>query len=170
MHQQGLSSLPQLYRQRTRWAQGAWQALSLLPGVGRTRSSFLGKVDAVLYLLTPVLQTIVGIALLITIVLAFIFSVSVIPRSLLYLLIFLTIGLAPIFFALLFRGRGWIDVWQAVVLLVPYAIYSWLIFPVVITSLIRELAGRTSWAKTAREPLTDGDDESAGLRATPDSR
>ncbi len=60
--QQGLHSIRRLYRQRTRWAQGAWQALSLLGGVRRARVGFLASCDLVYYLLTPALQLVTGVA------------------------------------------------------------------------------------------------------------
>lgn len=170
IRQQGLSSLRKLYRQRTRWAQGAWQALDLLPGVARTRSSIFGRVDALFYLLTPLVQSLVGFAFLATIVLALVYQVPVVPKSFVFVVIFLVIGLAPIFFTLLLRGRGWIDVWQALLLIVPYAIYSWLIFPVLFAALIREISGRTSWAKTAREPIRPQGDEAEGMWAGREAR
>lgn len=162
IHQQGLPSLRRLYRQRTRWAQGAWQALDLLPGVRKTQASFLGRADALLYLLTPLLQSLAGLVFLATIVLAVVYDVPVIPRSVFFLILFLALGLAPVFVTLLLRGRGWKDVWQAVVLLVPYAAYSWLIFPVLLAALIRQLSGRQSWAKTAREPIRAEGAEATG--------
>ena len=35
----------------------------------------------------------------------------------------------------------------------PYALYSWLLFPVLIRATIRLVARRDSWAKTDREPV-----------------
>ncbi|WP_344094236.1 glycosyltransferase family 2 protein [Microbacterium deminutum] len=53
--QQGLNSVRRLYRQRTRWAQGNWQAMALLRGALRPRLPALGRIDTVFYLLTPAL-------------------------------------------------------------------------------------------------------------------
>ena len=42
---------------------------------------------------------------------------------------------------------------RALLAVLPYTVYSWLIFPVLVRSLGRLLTGRTGWAKTAREPI-----------------
>lgn len=60
INQQGLHSLRRLYRQRTRWAQGAWESLALLRGVRDARVGFAATCDFIYYLLTPVLQLITG--------------------------------------------------------------------------------------------------------------
>ncbi|WP_457101567.1 glycosyltransferase family 2 protein [Microbacterium sp. P5_E9] len=153
--QQGLNSLRRLYRQRVRWAQGNWQALTLLRGTGRARTSILGHIDAVWYLLTPPLQLTVGVGFAVSIILDLVDDVGYQPPYLLTAIFFASIAFGPGLVALILRGGRWFSVFTALVLVIPYTIYSWMVFPVLFVSLVRQLAGRTSWTKTAREPLGD---------------
>lgn len=153
--QQGLNSLRRLYRQRVRWAQGNWQALGLLRGAGRIRTSLLGRIDAFWYLLTPPLQLAVGLAFALSLVFTFLDIADYRPPYLLTFLFFLAIAFGPGVAALTMRGGRWYSVFTAILLVIPYTIYSWIIFPALLASLIRQLAGRRSWAKTAREPLAE---------------
>jgi 1,2-diacylglycerol 3-beta-glucosyltransferase len=162
IEQQGLASLRRLYRQRIRWAQGSWQALPLLGGTWRARTSLIGRIDAVYYLLTPVLQLIVGMVFAATLVLAAVFDVPFVPGSVIVLVLFVSLGFGPGFLSLLLRGDGWRGVLLAVLFTIPYAAYSWLVFPVLAVSLIRQLMGRTGWTKTARETLDTRDDAGLG--------
>lgn len=151
--QQGLRSLRRLYRQRVRWAQGNWQAMSLLGGVGRSRISPIARIDSVLYLLTPLLQLLVGVAFVASLT---IWALGLAPQPLgTWWLVVLFVGLAfgPGVLTLLIRGDRWFSPILAVVLAVPYTVYSWLVFPVLLVSLGRQLAGNKSWAKTARESI-----------------
>ncbi|MBB2890166.1 glycosyltransferase [Flexivirga oryzae] len=70
VEQQGVSSLRRLYRQRTRWAQGAWEAVGLIGGSGRAKVSSAARVDMAYYLITPVLQLLTGSALVGAVLLA----------------------------------------------------------------------------------------------------
>ncbi len=153
INQQGLHSLRGLYRQRTRWAQGAWQALPLLRGVRGARVGFFASCDLVYYLLTPLLQLLTGIGLVAAIVLNFFRDVPFVPASVPVLLFFLSLGFLPGFIALLHRGRGVGGTVLAIVLSLPYLIYSWILFPVLVRSLWRHLRGSTAWSKTAREKI-----------------
>ena len=149
--QQGLPGLRRLYRQRTRWAQGSWQAIRLLRGTHRSRLRGVAAVDAVLYLLTPVFQTLVGLSLALSIVLVATDEVSLVeswPTLLFFYALSFVPGIAGILAAR--GGRGF---WLAVVLAHLYLFYSWLIFPVVLRGLVREMAGRSTWAKTDREEI-----------------
>ncbi len=40
-----------------------------------------------------------------------------------------------------------------------YAIYTWMIWPVLMRSTLRQLGSRDGWAKTEREPLGGGEGE-----------
>jgi 1,2-diacylglycerol 3-beta-glucosyltransferase len=151
INQQGLSNLRRLYRQRTRWAQGAWEAIPLLRGVRQSRVSFFASIDLVYYLLTPLLQLTTGIGFVTAILINLFRDVPFIPASLPVLLFFLSLGFLPGLIALLHRSRGVGGVLLAIVLSVPYLVYSWLLFPVIINSLLRHLIGATGWAKTARK-------------------
>lgn len=153
INQQGLHSLRRLYRQRTRWAQGAWESLPHLQGVKNARMGFWATCDFIYYLLTPILQLVTGAGLLAAIAINFFRDVPFIPASIPVLLFFVSLGFLPGFIALLHRGRGVKGTLLAVALSVPYLLYSWLLFPVLVRSLYRHLTGSTAWSKTAREHL-----------------
>lgn len=153
INQQGLNNLRRLLRQRTRWAQGAWQALDLLPGSSRISAPLAGRVDALFYLLTPVLQFVTGVAVVATIVLAGVHGISLIPSTIIFMVLFLCLGFGPGMVTLLLRGNGWRQFGYALLVAIPYTAYSWLVFPALLRGLGRHLVGRRSWAKTAREPL-----------------
>lgn len=156
--QQGLNSLTALYRQRTRWAQGSWQALGLLRGTVRAPLSWRARLDQAWYLLTPLVQAWVGFSVAVSVAFAAL-GIAHTPRTVtlwvgFYLLTFGP-GVAGVFASLQDAGR-----WRfvlAVLLAHPYLLYSWLIYPVVYRGLWRQLAGKRSWAKTAREQLTPAD-------------
>ncbi|MFB6611956.1 glycosyltransferase family 2 protein [Agromyces sp. NPDC056379] len=154
--QQGVPALRRLYRQRVRWAQGGWQALGLIGGSTRLEQGMIARIDAVHYLLTPVLISIAGLDFFATIVLAVALQVPIIPASLTVLLLFLTLGFGPGFITLFLRGRGVRGFLLALVETVPYAAYTWIVFPVFLSALVRHWTGRTSWAKTAREAIDSG--------------
>lgn len=154
VEQQGVSNLRRLYRQRTRWSQGGWEAVSLLRGVHRMKTSVFARLDAAVYLLTPVIQTVVALTLVTAVVIAITLDQPFFSGSNLTLIFFIALSFGPGLLGLLTRGRGATGLLSALILVVPYTVYSWLIFPVVIRAGIRFLAGRTSWDKTAREPLT----------------
>ncbi|MGO3152639.1 MAG: glycosyltransferase [Galactobacter sp.] len=167
--QQGLNSLRRLYKQRTRWAQGNWQAFSLLPTVWREHLGLAAKIDAIYYLLTPALQLITGIG--------FATSVVVIAVELFLghpitfgawwtVIIFLGLSFGPGIWALTLRQKRWYAPLMALLLVIPYSVYAWLVFPVLLSSLIRQLLGRNSWTKTSRESLNRTDAETeAGAEA-----
>lgn len=154
--QQGLHSLRALYRQRTRWAQGGWQVFDLIgPTIRNPHVRFVPKWDQVGYLLLPIVQAWVGLS----VVLSIVFLVTGIARP--PLTVFIVV-LAYVFSALpgvigvllARRGRG---LWGFIVGLLfahLYLIYSWLIYPVVYRSLLRQLTGSKTWAKTKRETIT----------------
>jgi cellulose synthase/poly-beta-1,6-N-acetylglucosamine synthase-like glycosyltransferase len=161
--QQGLNSFRRLYRQRIRWAQGNWQAMSLLRRTGRIRTSALGHLDAVWYLLTPPIQLTVGIAFVLSIVFAILDIANYQPPYLITLIFFIAIAFGPGVAALTLRGGRWYSIFPAIVLVIPYTIYSWMIFPVLFASLVRLIAGRNSWAKTPREQLDPSPSDPAAL-------
>ncbi|GAA1930794.1 glycosyltransferase family 2 protein [Microbacterium aoyamense] len=163
--QQGLNSLRRLYKQRVRWAQGAWQALALLRGTMRGRMPLAGRVDAVFYLLTPILQLVVGFAFVTSIALWVFLGAEYRPSYWWVLIFFFAVAFGPGIITLILRGGRWYSPFTAIVLLLPYTVYSWMIFPVVFVSLLRQLSGRTSWAKTERERLDAADEPSTLVRA-----
>lgn len=68
--QQGLSRLRPLYRQRTRWAQGAWQSIGLFSTAWRADISIGARIDMLGYLLLPILQMVTAIAVISAVTLA----------------------------------------------------------------------------------------------------
>jgi len=158
IHQQGLNSVRRLYRQRVRWAQGNWQAIALLRGIWRGRMPLVGRIDAVFYLLTPLLQLLTGIAFIVSLIML-IFGESAYGAPYWWILVlFLALAFGPGIVTLMTRGGHWYTPLLAIVLVIPYTVYAWIIFPVLAVSLLRQLAGVRSWAKTARESLDEADD------------
>lgn len=154
VEQQGVSNLRRLYRQRTRWSQGGWQAVTLLRQVDQINASIFARLDATMYLLTPVVQTMVAFSVISAIGLAIVLEEPFFSDSMLTLIFFIALSFGPGFLGLLTRGKGLPGILIALVLVIPYTVYSWMIYPVVLRAGLRALAGRTSWDKTAREPLT----------------
>lgn len=153
--QQGLNSLRALYRQRTRWGQGAWQVLDLIPSsVGNRRLGFAARCDQLWYLLTPFVQAWVGLSVVLSIV--FLATGQVRPQwSLLILVLFYLFSAGPGIAGVLFARpqRGFKNFVVSLLLAHLYLIYSWLIYPVVYRALLRQLLRRKSWAKTKREAI-----------------
>ncbi|MBS1889032.1 MAG: glycosyltransferase family 2 protein [Actinobacteria bacterium] len=165
VEQQGLSKLRPLFRQRTRWSQGNLQAIGLWHEVMRAGSLGLGpRIEQMAYLFMPFWQGLIGLGLLGAVVLAI-------------------TGAAPfwgggptwqllLFYVLAFGGTslgviasraeqgpfGWL---VGFLIGQVYTLYSWFLWPVLIRSTARQLRGRGSWAKTAREPIGDGGTEDA---------
>jgi cellulose synthase/poly-beta-1,6-N-acetylglucosamine synthase-like glycosyltransferase len=156
VEQQGVSSIRRLYRQRTRWAQGTLQSLPLLRGVGAVRGR-VARADAVFYLLTPIFQMIVGLDVVLTLILGIFFGVPFIPAAIVFILGSITLGFGPGFVSLVLTRRGIRGVLWAIVAVIPYTAYSWLIYPTLYSAAFRQLTRRTGWAKTAREPLAAAD-------------
>ncbi|MGH2907380.1 MAG: glycosyltransferase family 2 protein, partial [Solirubrobacterales bacterium] len=158
--QQGLPGLRKLLRQRTRWSQGNLQAIGLLGEVGGAPRPLIARIEARAYLLMPFWQSIIGIAMLVS----------------LYLLIS---GTAPIwngdtlatlafFYVLGFGGtvmgcvaaraaQGPLGILRGILIGQVYAFYSWIIWPVLTRSVFRQLTDRRTWAKTEREALAEDD-------------
>ncbi len=153
--QQGLGNLRRLYRQRTRWAQGNLQALARLGAAARSPVGATARCDLVFYLLGPLLQALIGIGFAASIVVWLLADVPLVPSTVLMMVFFYAIGFGGAIVGMLARSqtRSIGAIAWAVVLVQPYAVYSWLIFPVLVRATARLLAGRGSWAKTAREPI-----------------
>lgn len=155
--QQGLSRLRPLLRQRTRWSQGGLQALSLTRSVTTSPATRGARLELLVYLLMPFWQGITGAALVAALAL---WVLDVVPfwgggptwmLAIAYLLAFGGTVLGALASR---RGRGpgaWL-----VGLLVghAYALYTWLIWPVLLRATARHLTRQRAWAKTAREPIT----------------
>jgi 1,2-diacylglycerol 3-beta-glucosyltransferase len=154
VEQQGVPRLRPLLRQRTRWAQGNLQALDLIRPVWRAPFRMRTRLGEVLYLLMPLWQGIVGAALVCAIVLAATGRAGIVPAAetipVVYVLGFSNAVLGCLGSR---HASGWRSWLRAVVLAHLYALYTWLLFPVLIRSLVRQLGTRRDWSRTEREPL-----------------
>jgi 1,2-diacylglycerol 3-beta-glucosyltransferase len=154
--QQGLPGLRRLLRQRTRWAQGNFQAMSHLGRMVRLKRPVLVRLDLVAYLLTPVVQALVGVAFIASIFLA-IFNVADFwgDGGWWQLLFFFLLGYGGITLGCIARGArtGPTGILVSLLIVPLYAAYSWLIWPVLARGAARQLTRRADWAKTAREPI-----------------
>ncbi|WP_052366787.1 glycosyltransferase family 2 protein [Paraoerskovia marina] len=163
--QQGVSNLRRLYRQRTRWAQGGWQVLDLLSSLpGSMKHVALpARADALFYLLIPVIQSLMAVGMLLALWLGAVEGVAIIPRELPVMVGLLVAGLGPVTLGVLGRGGSFKAFLRSILAFVPYLLYAFVMYPVVWRALFRQLMGRSSWAKTAREPVKDAvPQESAG--------
>lgn len=155
--QQGLSNLRLLFRQRTRWSQGNLQALDLLVPVARASGTrVLPRIDLVLYGLMPFLQAIVGASLLGAIYLAASGEASFWGGAGVWqFAFFYALGFGGVLMGCIARGTAWGfgGALRGVLVAQVYAFYSWLLWPVLIRSGIRQMSSRRGWAKTAREAV-----------------
>lgn len=156
VEQQGLPGLRRLFRQRTRWSQGNLQAMGLMGAVWRAPVPRLARLETLAYLLMPLWQGIVGITLVAAIALAVTGEFRFWGEGPWWQLLF--------FYVLGFGGtvlgciaarsgqgaRGWP---AGFALGQVYAFYSWLLWPALIRSTLRQLTERRDWTKTEREPL-----------------
>jgi len=153
VEQQGVNSLRRLVRQRTRWSQGAWEATVL---VGHTRTYSAGiwaRIDAFIYLLTPIIQLVILGSFLGAIGLAVFSDFPLLSRALPMIILYVSLSFLPGVIGLLSRAGSWGKKLFTPILLIPYTVYTWIILPVVVRALARIIFGRTTWAKTAREPI-----------------
>ncbi|MGZ8667627.1 MAG: glycosyltransferase family 2 protein [Solirubrobacterales bacterium] len=159
--QQGLSNLSALFRQRTRWSQGNLQAMALARRLLGTRGLGLGpRIELLAYLLMPLWQGIIGVALIAAVVFA-ITGVAPFwaggPTWMLVAFYLFAFG-GTVLGAIASRTRDGLRGYLVGFLIGHvYAIYTWMIWPVLIRSTLRQLGSRDGWAKTEREPLGEGE-------------
>lgn len=166
--QQGLNSLRALYRQRTRWAQGGWQMLDLVPTMAKNPNvGFVAKWDQFWYLMTPLLQAFMGSTVVLS-VLLFATGIVDVRWSIPIVVLVYVFSVAPAIAGAVFARRSLNPLWvlAQVLLAHVYALYSLMIFPVVYRSLFRYLIGAGSWAKTRREAIAPAK-EADSLAQTP---
>jgi cellulose synthase/poly-beta-1,6-N-acetylglucosamine synthase-like glycosyltransferase len=161
--QQGLSKLRPLLRQRTRWSQGNLQALDLTGEIGRAPLPLLARAEVLLNLWMPILQGMVGIPLAVAIILALTGVARVWgdgPTWYLAVMYVLMFGSTALGCVAAMRDHGG----RLVGFLVAhaYAFYTWLLWPVLARSVVRQLGKRRDWAKTGREPISGRSARSAG--------
>jgi 1,2-diacylglycerol 3-beta-glucosyltransferase len=156
VEQQGPPDLRRLLRQRTRWAQGNLQALGLTGAVRRAPLTFIARLELLAYLLMPLWQTIVGVCLVAAIVLAVTGTADFWDTGPWWqIMFFYLLGFGGVVLGCIARGAGKGARGAARGFLVahPYAIYTWLIWPVLVRATFRQLTERRQWAKTEREPV-----------------
>ena len=126
-----------------------------LGGVARLDRSWLVRLDLFAYLLMPALQTLVGIAFVVSIVFAIVGVADFWQGGGWWLLLVLFFGFGGVFLGCLARGarNGVVGILTSLLIIPVYAAYSWLIFPVLVRAVARQALGRRDWAKTAREPV-----------------
>jgi cellulose synthase/poly-beta-1,6-N-acetylglucosamine synthase-like glycosyltransferase len=155
VHQQGVPRLRPLLRQRTRWAQGNMQSIDLLSSILRAPFSVGARLEEALYLFMPLWQSVVGLGFVTAIVLWATGTVGIVPSAetlpLVYLLGFSN-GVLGCFAAR--QGTGWRSWLWAIAVAHLYALYTWILFPVIARALARQLTTRRDWARTDREPLS----------------
>ena len=153
VEQQGVPRLRPLLRQRTRWAQGNLQALDLLGATWRSPFPRAARVGEVLYLLMPLWQAIAGAALVGAVVLAGLGLAPITPSPEILPEVYVLAFSNSVLGCIATRhaaGRGW---FRAIAVAHLYALYTWLLFPVLIRALARQLGTRREWARTDRVPL-----------------
>ena len=157
--QQGVSDLRRLYRQRTRWSQGNLQAMSHLRTIKYVRCSTIAKLDLFWALLQPPLQAVVGLATIVALFFAIFLGTPFISENTqwawlwLVFLFFLAFGGTAIGCMASGRGHGFMGYVRGLVIAIPYAFYSWILWPVIVRATWRQFRGASGWDKTSREPL-----------------
>jgi 1,2-diacylglycerol 3-beta-glucosyltransferase len=154
--QQGLPSLRALLRQRTRWSQGNLQAIGLTGQIVRAPVPFAARVDLLAYLFMPVWQAIIGATFLAATALAIL---RVAPfwggGPTWQLLLFYTLAFGGTILGCIAARRsagvrGWLT---GFLIGNVYALYTWLLWPVLLRSTLRQLTHQHAWSKTEREPI-----------------
>jgi 1,2-diacylglycerol 3-beta-glucosyltransferase len=154
--QQGLSKLRPLFRQRTRWSQGNLQAIALRRQVATAPVSRSARVEQMAYLLMPFWQGVIGLGLVGGLVL---WATGTVPfwgdgptwqLAFFYLLAFGGTALGCIAARAEAGPLGWL---KGFLIAQIYTPYTWFLWPVLLRSAARQLADRSDWSKTEREPI-----------------
>ena len=154
VEQQGLPGLRRLFRQRTRWSQGNLQAMGLLRILFEAPASLVARLDQLTYLLMPFWQAVVGASLIGSLILWATGEVDFWSGGPLWQLVFFwVLGVGGVILGCVARGapRGVRGILLGVLVAQAYAFYTWLLWPVLVRSTLRQLTDRRGWAKTERE-------------------
>lgn len=158
VEQQGVPRLRPLLRQRTRWSQGNLQAMTLARSLRRAPFPLAARIELLAYLLMPLWQGFIGLAFLCAVTLALL---GVAPLwsggptwhlAVVHVLAFSGTALGCV---AALRRRGPRALAAAILMGHVYAVYTWMIWPVLTRSAMRQLRRRRDWSKTAREPLAE---------------
>ncbi|MHB8796426.1 MAG: glycosyltransferase family 2 protein [Candidatus Nanopelagicales bacterium] len=154
--QQGLNNLRRLYRQRARWMQGNLQVVLKARRLYAHHLSGVRRIDALISLLLPIFNLIVGAAVAAALALWILFGVPFLPLDRAWLTaFFLLLALGPVSIGVMViaRGRGWRGGLSAVLAMGPYLAYTWLMWPVAFIGLYNTVRRKRGWVKTAREAI-----------------
>jgi 1,2-diacylglycerol 3-beta-glucosyltransferase len=154
--QQGLPKLRPLLRQRTRWSQGNLQAVRLVGDLVHAPFTVGARLELMAYLFMPMWQGIIGITFLTALALM---ALDVAPfwnggptwqLVLFYVLAFGGTILGCIAARRSEGPRGWV---MGFLIGNLYTFYTWLLWPVLLRSTLRQVTKRDNWAKTEREAI-----------------
>jgi len=154
--QQGLPGLRRLFRQRTRWSQGNLQAIGLMGAIRGAPISPIARLELLVYLLMPLWQTLVGVTLVAAVGLAIAGTASFWTDGPWWQLAFfylLGFGGTMLGCVAARAGGGPLSYLRGILIAQVYAFYSWILWPVLIRSTLRQLTERREWTKTERERL-----------------
>jgi cellulose synthase/poly-beta-1,6-N-acetylglucosamine synthase-like glycosyltransferase len=155
--QQGLTSLPRLLRQRTRWAHGHFQCWKLIPKVIASSLPTVTVLDLCYYLMAPAF--VLASSLLFTVpLLLLLLRIAAAPLAwdsrsgLIYLAAVYLFSFGPaLALAMLYRRRaGDVSVASAVLLGHLLAAYNYIWYLAEWKALVRILVRRRGWTKTNR--------------------
>ncbi len=160
--QQGLPGLRRLFRQRTRWSQGNLQAIGLSGAIWRAPIKPVARLELLAYLLMPLWQTLVGVTLVAALGLAIAGVASFWTSGPWWeLAFFYLLGFGGTMLGCIAAraGGGPFSYVRGILIAQVYAFYSWLLWPVLVRSALRQLTERREWVKTEREGLPVGNSE-----------
>ena len=133
--------------------------MSHLSKIKDVRCSTIAKLDLFWALLQPPLQAIVGLATIVALFFAIFLGTPFISEGTqwawlwLVFLFFLAFGGTAIGCMASGRGNGFMGYVKGLVIAIPYAFYSWILWPVIVRATWRQFRGTSGWDKTTREPL-----------------
>ncbi|MDQ6873940.1 MAG: glycosyltransferase [Actinomycetota bacterium] len=169
VHQQGVTELPRLVRQRSRWFQGHLQSWRLLPVVlrGAPRRA---RADLIYHLTSPVLlliTTLLSLAFLLSLFGMLASAVSLHNPFSWWILPMYALSFGPaIMYARVYwrreREHG-LSLWRAIGLAHLYVLYGMMWYFAGWWAVGRTVRGRTSWAKTDRTAEEPAAEEPAAL-------
>jgi len=157
VEQQGLSNFPRLFKQRVRWCQGNMQAMVRWQALSNAPVPFLARVDALYWLLQPLVQALIGISLMCAVILLtihpdyFSLHLHITP-----LIAFLLMAFGGTFIAVI-RAQtvgGKKNILTGILLIFPYSLYCWTLLPIYFVAFYRQLRRKQDWVKTDREAIT----------------
>ncbi len=167
VHQQGLTKLRPLLKQRTRWIQGHYQAWKYLPAIWKSREfGLFTKLDLTLYLtlVSSVFIVLINIGVTAIAALGYISVQSQLMGSMYAVSpyfaraaeIILSIGPALLFAATynkLSRSKIALTSWPAIIVI--FCAYGWIWVYASIVALLRLARRQNNWVKTERVQMAD---------------